>query len=42
MKQCPKCHEDNPIDAKFCWKCGFCISEIISGTYTVSSNVSIR
>lgn len=22
MKQCPKCHADNPLDAKFCRKCG--------------------
>lgn len=32
MKQCPKCHEDNPIDAKFCRKCGFSISEKFSET----------
>ena len=22
MKQCPKCYADNPLDAKFCRKCG--------------------
>ena len=22
MKQCPKCYADNPLDAKFCCKCG--------------------
>ena len=22
MKQCPKCYAENPLDAKFCRKCG--------------------
>ena len=23
MKQCPKCHAENPMDAKFCRKCRY-------------------
>ena len=40
MKQCPKCHEDNPIDAKFCRKCGFSISEKFSETNIENPNAS--
>ena len=35
MKQCPKCHADNPLDAKFCRKCG---SDFNGGSFADDSS----